>query len=425
MELQENRSLFLEKFAGALLLLTILAIIWFRVGANTSLLIVPGKNWQAVFVSDLRNGGNSTGKLEYTDSSVILHYSIQQGYEYPYAAIELYPPGKESINLAVYDSIVIRSRFLDTPSQQVRLYLRNFNPVYSKTSNDNAGDASYAGVSLKYNEIQYNPAIQNYPARFHTLDLRVPSWWVSQMNVTHEQARVELNNIQFIEINTPPNVQPGDQGRFEIVSIEFRGKAVSSEAMYRLLLGIWLISVLGAIFLRMLYTSKILKQKDLKTKKLENDVQTDPLTGALNRRGIRQYLHNLQLNQEDQYSIIILDIDNFKLINDQIGHDAGDQVLQNLVQMIKENIRSTDAIGRWGGEEFLLLSPGCTLQKAIEKTESIRAHFAQKKLGATCSFGISQCSSPSPIAFEAAVKKADQALYRAKNNGKDRIEVSS
>lgn len=157
--------------------------------------------------------------------------------------------------------------------------------------------------------------------------------------------------------------------------------------------------------------------------------QTDPLTGVLNRRGIDVYLAQAveSLAVDKQSAIFLLDIDHFKVVNDTFGHAAGDKVLVEFADLIRGLVRECDVVGRWGGEEFLVLAPGATMLQAAELAERLRLavqgheFFSVGKL--TMSVGISALLPG--IDLHIAIGAADMALYQAKNNGRNRVEQGS
>jgi diguanylate cyclase (GGDEF)-like protein len=156
----------------------------------------------------------------------------------------------------------------------------------------------------------------------------------------------------------------------------------------------------------------------------------DPLTGIYNRTGIAAIVEGLFLNSEMKQgvSLIMLDVDHFKRINDRRGHEAGDRILQELVALVNRNIRSGDYFARWSGEEFILLCPSTPLTHAKKLAEKLRLACANylfeansAPLGVTLSIGIASCKPTDD--FTGLLKRADSALYRAKNSGRNCIEV--
>ena len=165
-----------------------------------------------------------------------------------------------------------------------------------------------------------------------------------------------------------------------------------------------------------------------KIRDLRRASTTDTLTGLLNRRGLDEAMALLQA-AETPLSIVAMDIDHFKHINDRYGHAAGDRALQALATLLTEGSRSGDTVARSGGEEFVMLMPGAPLAAAVATAERLRLKLAQ--LGATAGL-------PAPITMSAGVaqyplhgatldeviQQADRALYYAKNHGRNAVCVA-
>jgi len=159
---------------------------------------------------------------------------------------------------------------------------------------------------------------------------------------------------------------------------------------------------------------------------LEHRATTDALTDICNRLKFSELLIQ-EMREFSRYghplSLIMFDIDNFKKINDQKGHQAGDVVLRELARLVKGNIRAADIFGRWGGEEFMILSPHTGLDETERLAEKLRelveTHCFSCNQTITCSFGISQCTDKDT--FESFTNRADIAMYRAKAGGRNRV----
>lgn len=169
-----------------------------------------------------------------------------------------------------------------------------------------------------------------------------------------------------------------------------------------------------------------LKEKNLALERLS---VTDKLTGLFNRLKLDQILDQ-QLTRSQRYhtsfALILLDIDKFKAVNDLFGHQAGDQVLVAIAQILQQTSRASDIVGRWGGEEFLIVAPETEKQGALVLAEKLRQTVAQYDFPVvghkTASFGVTvYCHGDSVGAMMARV---DAALYRAKDNGRDRVEFN-
>jgi diguanylate cyclase len=157
---------------------------------------------------------------------------------------------------------------------------------------------------------------------------------------------------------------------------------------------------------------------------------TDPLTGQHNRRAMSELLE--QLHQQagigrSRLSVVMLDIDHFKAINDRYGHQAGDQVLQAVAQCLRVQLRAEDHLARWGGEEFLAVLPGADAEsvrriteRLRESVESLRVPIGDAQVQVTCSLGVASCG-PRMASLDRLIREADSALYRAKRTGRNRV----
>lgn len=160
----------------------------------------------------------------------------------------------------------------------------------------------------------------------------------------------------------------------------------------------------------------------------------DVLTSVLNRRALEMRLSALTgaaRHNGAALSLLFLDIDHFKSINDQYGHAAGDLCLTIVAQRISAELRSADSLGRWGGEEFIALLPGASMDNARRTSERIRSHVAEQPvqvgevaISITISIGIA-VFDPVHDDATALARRADMALYRAKANGRNRVEGES
>ncbi|MDX1695778.1 MAG: diguanylate cyclase, partial [Ketobacteraceae bacterium] len=164
---------------------------------------------------------------------------------------------------------------------------------------------------------------------------------------------------------------------------------------------------------------------------LINDALHDPLTGLCNRRGlqarIRQYLKDG--NNTANYSLIALDVDRFKQINDHWGHHAGDRVLVEVARIMEDTVRDIDCVARVGGEEFVILLPTMKLETAGQVAERIRERIQNHRIKmnvrdfimVTASLGVAE-RAPEDDCIEDTLRKADSALYRAKKSGRNLVE---
>ena len=193
---------------------------------------------------------------------------------------------------------------------------------------------------------------------------------------------------------------------------------------------------LGACFVWLTATLSLQTTMDvMRINLLEWEAVTDPLTGAFNRRYLDRRL-NEEVMAERRYgrslSVLMLDIDNFKQINDRHGHQAGDQVLTSLSEIVAKGLRETDMLARYGGEEFLVIAPQTPLLSAAELAERLRRDIDShdfslsngpgeaRRIKVTVSIGVAS-SGNGVDSREKLVHAADANLYRAKQEGRNRV----
>ena len=161
----------------------------------------------------------------------------------------------------------------------------------------------------------------------------------------------------------------------------------------------------------------------------------DPLTGLFNRRYLDETMER-ELRRAERsgqpLSVIVADLDHFKMLNDAQGHQAGDEALQAVSAILARGARAEDVVCRYGGEEFVILLPGCALDVARQRAEKLRAAVQavdvihrDKRIGPiTASFGVAAMPQHGTVG-QTLVRRADAALYRAKALGRDRVEIAN
>ena len=153
---------------------------------------------------------------------------------------------------------------------------------------------------------------------------------------------------------------------------------------------------------------------------LKERINSDPLTGLLNRRGVDLAVTSL-MSRREPFGVLLIDIDHFKAINDTLGHDAGDRAIKALAAKLRDVARDRDVVGRWGGEEFIMLSPSSEPRSIEGFAQRVRREVAAMEVpgvpAMTISVGITRFPLFEP--FEETVKRADEALYTAKAQGRN------
>jgi two-component system cell cycle response regulator len=163
-------------------------------------------------------------------------------------------------------------------------------------------------------------------------------------------------------------------------------------------------------------------QQSRRVEDLRRASLTDPLTGLGNRRALETHI------PLGRYSLVSLDLDHFKQVNDTFGHAAGDRVLSQVSSVISSSVRSEDSVFRLGGEEFLVVLPEAPAERALHVAERIRVAVGGLDLTGqapggrmTVSLGVTTSTDGDEATFAHALKVADQALYASKTNGRDRV----
>lgn len=158
---------------------------------------------------------------------------------------------------------------------------------------------------------------------------------------------------------------------------------------------------------------------------LEEEVRHDPLTSAFNRRAFDIFISEIIHRNHPKFSLVLLDIDFFKKINDTYGHDIGDQVLVSLTKLIRLHIRDSDYLIRWGGEEFIIILDNTDIDNAEMIANKLRIEVCQFSFPSAktvhCSFGVSQYRTNEEI--DELINRCDQALYFAKEHGRNQVVI--
>ena len=340
----------------------------------------------------------------------------------------------KGVNLADYSQLNLTVKYQGS-ARKMRIYLRNFDPAYSKINDTN---------STKFNALVLHARDLNKELNIKLDEFIVSDWWLGQYDIPRELARPDLRNVMTLGIEFIEGQQPGNHD-MQIEKIEFVGSWISAEHWYLFILVSWMLGIFIYAISKLIqlrqqtkYDVQVINQLNdnnaqlqLETDKFRHLSTVDPLTQAYNRFGIDQIVSTLlifnkekdeQRNSPD-FALMIIDIDHFKRINDRRGHDVGDRVLQNISAIISKGIRTQDFLGRWGGEEFIVIMPSTRKEFAIALAEKIRLMIydtvfePDNPLSVTASFGVSDKLENED--FSTTFKRADNALYEAKSQGRN------
>ncbi len=216
------------------------------------------------------------------------------------------------------------------------------------------------------------------------------------------------------------------------VSIALPVEGILREAQIsKILLIIAAVMTLGMLIgISYFLTWRLVKKLDSVQRRYTTLISTDELTRLRNRRYVMRRLEEeceRADRMENPLSLLLIDVDHFKLVNDTFGHPFGDQVLRRASARMKEGLRRYDVLGRIGGEEFLIISPGATVEDAMALAERIRSQIAAMKViegdrecSITVSIGVTSMNALE-MTPDLLMRKADVALYQAKEQGRDRV----
>lgn len=209
----------------------------------------------------------------------------------------------------------------------------------------------------------------------------------------------------------------------------FKLEVLNQAQMHPFWVGSMFFFLLPILIACLLLFEILLKQWRIRETAIQVLSRLDPLTNVMNRRSISNHLERLHQQPNQLYSIVLLDLDHFKNINDHFGHSIGDQVLVELAKCLASNLRDRDMIGRFGGEEFILLLPNTKPAQAYSVAERCRVAITElsftsedhQEFSISASFGISSTLSANEPHL--IISQADRALYAVKAAGRNQVKV--
>ncbi|BCD97209.1 GGDEF domain-containing protein [Marinagarivorans cellulosilyticus] len=309
-------------------------------------------------------------------------------------------------------------------SNSLRLYMRNAKERNIKGVNQEP--EKFMSVSIQRNET-------NKPIFINLHEFHVPNWWMEAHAKSRLEAQPEFNNVFQFGIDVPYNI-PNGTHILTVNKITIVKSWLPTATIYIAITAMWIsVFLLEALFrVHKLYRDnrryhQSLKILESRYHELQNDANQDALTKVYNRRGLDHVIEIIFNTQKGQnLCIAVLDIDHFKQVNDTFGHGPGDAILKQVAQRITQNLSDDIIVGRWGGEEFLLLSPNSSLEQLTFLAHKIRSLIAEtpfdipeKTINITISIGCTAVRNNET--FSQAFGRADQALYSAKERGRNTV----
>ncbi len=428
----------IHKLIITLSITTISLVALYALLGDTRVLSITPDQYNFYATNDQVSGGASTSELDFSDESVGLNCELKSSdYPWPYCGFSIFTDhldNLQGLDLANYHTIRLKLAYPESGDRpgRLRIYLRNYNPKYSVPDNE---------YSWKYNGMEFSPKSKNQTIEIPIGNLQVMTWWLADNKIAIEDSAPEYSNITRIEIATGSSAGLGLH-QIKIQSIEFEGAYLAEETLLFVLLLSWV--TLGLAFsLHELRKSNVAmrtaQHRHQHLEKLNHKLRAqnfefaelahrDCLTGAMNRHAVRDWL-TLQARQvrwgHDSLTVLYLDLDNFKLVNDQHGHSVGDDILREFAMVVGSCLSADQKLVRWGGEEFIVFASGSSVSESIEIAEAIRLKVAQHSWVhggvLTCSIGVAEMQNER---VTETLARADEALYQAKHSGRNRVVVN-
>jgi len=408
------------------ILLTCLAVVAHRFLPERRLTLDSARKGATYFLMPSSDGAPT--RVQWVDQARF-HFACQFGKDAPGQSCSftylLYSTNaNQGIDLSRYRTLNLGLRYAGD-ARYVRVAVRSFDPRFSRLEDTN---------SSKFNSLNLRPEDLARPVPVSLNEFTVPEWWAGQYDLPRDYAQPDLSNATALSIDLLGDLA-GTNHDIQIDKIEFAGDWISAEYWYLGILSLWMILAATFGVSQWLLLRRTHREQREKIHDLENEKEKyqklstiDALTKVLNRHGIEQFVQSLRTTNAP-VSVIVIDLDHFKRINDQRGHYAGDRVLQTVGEILRAHTRNTDGLGRWGGEEFILVCPGASLAKAADLAEKLRNRIMETNfipedpLPLTASFGVA--ASQGDESFDDAFRQADQALYLAKSRGRNCVVAAA
>ncbi|WP_111641496.1 GGDEF domain-containing protein [Marinimicrobium alkaliphilum] len=414
-----------------LIALTFVAIAAERFLPDRRLVLLPSEDLVLFLYSD---GEEPNGNSEVTWIDESRHHfrcSVRPGANYLYCGFNLMIEREsgEGIDLTGFDRLEMTLSH-SGDSRHMVFFMRHYDERYSSLTDGNS--SLYMSRTLLSEDVTSDLTLQ-------LSEFKVADWWEMAHDIPRAMSQPAFGNVTVFGINFD---RIGEH-ELRLDEIAVVGDWVTTEDWYLSILALWLSGALFMAFNRLAYLHRR-NRRDLRriqelaqlNIRLETDkdlyeklAQHDALTGTLNRHGFNRIVHEiLSRNDRATHSLILMDIDHFKAINDSAGHDAGDDILQELTRLIEANIRSNDYLGRWGGEEFIMFCAGSPLTNAYPLAEKLRIAINDTALTPdgsplSASFGVAEFIPGER--FESVFRRADKALYKAKREGRNQSVIAT
>ncbi|BCE01107.1 GGDEF domain-containing protein [Marinicellulosiphila megalodicopiae] len=416
-------------------ILSVVALFCYTLIPNKVLELVPINPEGNILFYDGLSNGTTTGKwIDKSSNSFecIVTKGIQWNYcGYQFDVADFFMP----VDLSQYNILKTKINYSGTQlNKAVRLTFRSVEPSISKPNI--ISSFKHMNVELEKNELKHEVVLTKQ-------EWSISRYWVDKNTVPRSKHNLDFSRIIQLSVDLTQPIELGHH----MISVEYltlEGAWILKETWYLVIIILWMginFFIISHRVVKLDYRvhkdieqitalsgyTNILKNQSEKYKALS---ATDSLTGALNRYGLNNFVTDLFPNKilTGEVSILILDLDHFKSINDSYGHNIGDVVLKKISKVIISIIRSSDGFCRWGGEEFIMFCPNTDESEATKIAHKIRKSISdlifytdnRVDFNVTVSIGVAQAYLNEH--FDELFKRVDKALYVAKHSGRNRVD---
>lgn len=422
-----------EKALWVLFSLTLISLVLEPRLFNTSLVIKPDSNYRYGIFSDRDVGGASTVTWV-NEEKKEWKCTIAKGINYPYCNYQIYlTDGLESgVDLTRFDTINIWISYRGK-AETIRVFIRNSDPAYTRVD-----DAE----TTKFHQLEVAPDLFAVPIELKLSSFNVADWWIRNHDIPLEHAQREMDNVISIDISSGTGIGPGDH-YFKFHHVILTGRIMTTQQWYLLVIIFWLFIVF--VFLLYQIVSRRVSRRDRvqqeeelreintlldnRASEIDGMIQANPSTGKMHREEVEQALRGALIASKQKgapLSVVLMDVDHFLRVNEQMGREAADKALIGISVLVKSNIREGEQFVRWGADEFVLVCSGANNETARVIAEKVRRLVDGHDFGIgrriTASFGVATLMEDETLAE--LFKRADVALYAAKAVGRNRVCIS-
>ncbi|CAN7242479.1 GGDEF domain-containing protein [Pseudoduganella sp. LjRoot289] len=416
-----------------LIVLTISLLVWQHFGMERVMIFSSASGRAVETIDDRDEQGDSVASVTRRPDALVMDCELRKSLTYPYCLL-VFPLSRSDagVDMSEFDFITVDMSYEGPSTPEIGLTLWNFESGLSKV-----GDTR----THKVIEVQFEVPAQG-TVHIPIKVLNIAPWWLKKMKVPMQRSDVRIDNVTGIVLGIGSGYATGHH-RLVLRSLKFHGKLISQNRLLMMLVCGWILAALswlayslllyraklGTSTARLALLSQLNSALELEASELADRAFTDELTGALNRKGLRDALMNKWRKADtadDAMAVVFVDIDHFKSVNDTYGHDVGDQVLRAFAAAVQREIRASDKLVRWGGEEFLIVCLSCGAAEAQGLADKLRRAMHHQiwpcGMHLTASFGVTALGEGEDIGD--TIKRADAALYQAKSEGRDCVKLA-